>query len=150
MLRRQSTPHTFEDQIAAEKARIEAQVAKLPPGPQKDGLLKKLRQLETASHISRFNSDRPPSRRIAYSCQVPSPHWHLNKRTVSPVRESTITRTSASFSPQRQVWLDWSSTTATFSAQNISLGSVDAQRGRRHFQSRTVVLKPLHGLIGDR
>jgi hypothetical protein len=63
MLRRQSTPHTFEDQIAAEKARIEAQVAKLPPGPQKDGLLKKLRQLETASHINDWLSSpglQPP------------------------------------------------------------------------------------------
>ena len=63
MLRRQSTPHTFEDQIAAEKARIEAQVAKLPPGPQKDGLVKKLRQLETASHINDWLSSpglQPP------------------------------------------------------------------------------------------
>ena len=37
--RRQSVPHIFEDQIAAEKARLEAQVADAPPGPQKDALL---------------------------------------------------------------------------------------------------------------
>ena len=42
MQRRQFAPHTFEDRIAAEKARLEAQVAKLKPGPQKNGLLKKL------------------------------------------------------------------------------------------------------------
>ena len=63
MQRRQFTPHTFEDRIAAEKARLEAQVAKLPPGPQKDGLLKKLRQLETASHINDWLSSpglQPP------------------------------------------------------------------------------------------
>jgi hypothetical protein len=60
MPRGQSTPHTFE---AAEKTRLEAQVAKLPPGPQKDGLLKKLSQLETASHINDWLSSpglQPP------------------------------------------------------------------------------------------
>jgi hypothetical protein len=41
MQRRQSIPHTFEEIIAAEKARLEAQVPHLPPGPQKDRLLKK-------------------------------------------------------------------------------------------------------------
>jgi hypothetical protein len=54
MQRRRSIPHTFEDRIAAEKARLEAQVAKLKPGPQKDGLLKKMNQLETASHINQW------------------------------------------------------------------------------------------------
>jgi hypothetical protein len=51
--RRRSIPHTFEDQIAAGKARLEAQVANLPPGPQKDGLLKEERQralLNVSSH----------------------------------------------------------------------------------------------------
>jgi hypothetical protein len=50
--RRSAPPHTFEDRIAAEKARLEAQVAKLKPGPQQDDLLEKIRQLETASHIN--------------------------------------------------------------------------------------------------
>ena len=45
------SPLTFQDQVAADKARLEAQVAKLPAGRQKDELLKKIRQLETASHI---------------------------------------------------------------------------------------------------
>jgi len=54
MQRRRSIPHTFEDRIAAEKARLEAQVAKLQPGPQKDGLLKKISQLDTASHINEW------------------------------------------------------------------------------------------------
>jgi hypothetical protein len=61
--RRRSIPHTFEDQIAAEKMRLEAQVADLPPGPQKDRLLKKIRQLETASHVNEWASSpglRPP------------------------------------------------------------------------------------------
>ena len=51
MQRELSIP-TFEDQIAADKARLEAQVAHLPAGRKKYELLKKIRQLETASHIS--------------------------------------------------------------------------------------------------
>ena len=64
MQRRRSVPHTFEENIAAEKAKLEAQVAKLEPGPQMDGLLKKIRQLETASHMSEWLSSRglqPPT-----------------------------------------------------------------------------------------
>jgi hypothetical protein len=54
MQRRRSVPHTFEDNIAAEKAKLEAQVAELKPGPQMDALRKKIRQLETASHMSEW------------------------------------------------------------------------------------------------
>ena len=54
MKRRRSVPHTFEDQIAAEKAKTEGQVAKLRPGPAKDALLKKIGQLDTAAHINEW------------------------------------------------------------------------------------------------
>nr|WP_249147719.1 hypothetical protein [Bradyrhizobium sp. AUGA SZCCT0177] len=63
MQRRRSVPHTFEDRIAAEKARLEAQATKLKPGPQKEVLLRKIRQLETASHINEWLSSpglQPP------------------------------------------------------------------------------------------
>jgi len=56
MQRRRSAPHTFEDRIAAEKAKLEAQVAKLKPGPQMDALREKIRQLETASHMNEWLS----------------------------------------------------------------------------------------------
>ena len=56
MQRRRSAPHTFEDRIAAEKAKLEAQVAKLKPGPQMDALRDKIRQLETASHMNEWLS----------------------------------------------------------------------------------------------
>jgi hypothetical protein len=62
--RRQSVPHIIEDQIAAEKARLEAQFADAPPGPQKDALLKKIRRLETASHMYEWLSSpglQPPT-----------------------------------------------------------------------------------------
>ena len=64
MQRRRSVPHTFEDRIAAEKSRLEAQAANLPLGPQKDALLKKIEQLETASHINKWLSSpglQPPA-----------------------------------------------------------------------------------------
>ena len=63
MMRRPSASHTFEDRIAAEKARLEAQVAKLKPGPERDRVLVKIRQLETASHINDWLSSpglQPP------------------------------------------------------------------------------------------
>ena len=51
-MRRRSIPHTFDDQIVAEKARLEAEIAELPPGPEQDALRRKIRQLETASHMN--------------------------------------------------------------------------------------------------
>jgi hypothetical protein len=41
MQRRRSILHNFEAKIAAEKARLEAQVANVPQGPLRDELLKK-------------------------------------------------------------------------------------------------------------
>ena len=40
--RRRSVPHAFEEILATEKAKLEAQVAKLKPGPQMDELLMKV------------------------------------------------------------------------------------------------------------
>ena len=56
MQRRRSVPHTFEENIAAEKAKLDAQIAQLKPGPEMDAVLKKIRQLETASHMSEWLS----------------------------------------------------------------------------------------------
>ena len=61
--RRQSVPHTFEANIAAEKEKLEAQLGKLKAGPQMDAVLKKIRQLDTAAHMSEWLSSpglRPP------------------------------------------------------------------------------------------
>jgi hypothetical protein len=54
--RRRSVPHTFEENIAAEKAKLEAQLAQLQSGPEMDAIRKKIRQLETASHMSEWLS----------------------------------------------------------------------------------------------
>jgi hypothetical protein len=56
MQRRRSAPHTFEGNIAAEKAKLEAVLATLKPGPQMEALRRKIRQLETASHMSEWLS----------------------------------------------------------------------------------------------
>jgi hypothetical protein len=61
--RRRSAPHTFGENIAAEKAKVEAQIAGIKPGPEMDALRKKLRQLDTASHMSDWLSSsglQPP------------------------------------------------------------------------------------------
>jgi hypothetical protein len=56
MQRRRSVPHTFEENIAAEKAKLEGELAKIRPGPQMDALRKKIRQLDTAAHMSEWLS----------------------------------------------------------------------------------------------
>jgi hypothetical protein len=63
MQRRRSTPHTFEGNIAAERAKLEAELAKLNSGPQMDALRKKIRLLDTAAHMSEWLSSpglQPP------------------------------------------------------------------------------------------
>jgi hypothetical protein len=63
MQRRRSPPHTFLGNIAAEKAKLEAQLAKLKAGPQVDAIHEKLRQLDTAAHMSEWLSSpglQPP------------------------------------------------------------------------------------------
>ena len=54
MQRRRSVSHSFEENIAAEKAKLEAQIAKLKPGPEMDALSKKIRQLDTAARMNEW------------------------------------------------------------------------------------------------
>jgi hypothetical protein len=54
MQRRRSAPHTFDENIAAEKAKLEAQLAKVKFGPEMDAIRRKIRQLETTSHMSEW------------------------------------------------------------------------------------------------
>jgi hypothetical protein len=64
MKRHRSVLDLFEGRIAAEKSRLQARAATLPPGPQKDALLRKIRQLETASHTGEWLSSpglQPPT-----------------------------------------------------------------------------------------
>jgi hypothetical protein len=54
--RRRSDPHCFEDQLAAEKARLKEQLANTPGDPERDALVKKIRQIEFATHINEWLS----------------------------------------------------------------------------------------------
>ena len=45
---------SFEDRLGQEAQRIKEQAQKLKPGPEQDALLKKIRQLDVASHINEW------------------------------------------------------------------------------------------------
>ena len=51
----QPTLH-FEDRLAKERKRLEALAAKLKPGPEREAILKKISQLDTAAHINEWLS----------------------------------------------------------------------------------------------
>ncbi|UVO33590.1 hypothetical protein [Bradyrhizobium arachidis] len=53
-MKRRSEPHTFDENLSAEKARLEVAFANIKPGPQRELLERKLRQIETASHINEW------------------------------------------------------------------------------------------------
>jgi hypothetical protein len=63
MRSRPSRQYSFEDRIAEEKKRLEEQAALIPNGPLKNQLLRKIRQLDTASHLKEWLSSpglQPP------------------------------------------------------------------------------------------
>jgi hypothetical protein len=47
-----SKPHSLEAQITAEKARCTEQLTAAPHGPERDALVKKIRQRDIASHMN--------------------------------------------------------------------------------------------------
>jgi hypothetical protein len=63
-MRRRFKPHTFDERLNEEKARIEARLEAIEPGPQRDLLELKVRQIETAFDMDRLlSSTGRPSRR---------------------------------------------------------------------------------------
>ena len=66
MRSRPSRKHSIEDRLAAEMKRFEQQAALIPNGPPKDQLLRKIRQLDTKSHLKEWLSSpglQPPKYR---------------------------------------------------------------------------------------
>jgi hypothetical protein len=62
-MKRRSEPHTFDERLNVEKAHVQAELECTSPGTQRDVLERKLRQIETALHISRWISSpglQPP------------------------------------------------------------------------------------------
>ena len=72
-MRHPSKPHSFEDLLAVEKERLEQEVAKLPSGFERDALVKKIRQVDTAERMNAWLS----SRRLLMPTPVP---WASGKR----------------------------------------------------------------------
>jgi hypothetical protein len=54
MKRNRSKPHSFEDQLAEASDKLDAQARSLPPGKERDELLRKLRQIDTAAHLTKW------------------------------------------------------------------------------------------------
>jgi hypothetical protein len=50
---------TLQDRIIAWANEVRAQAAVLPPGPERDELLKKVRQAETAMHLDDWANSSP-------------------------------------------------------------------------------------------
>jgi hypothetical protein len=58
-----SRPRSFEDQLAAEKLLAEQKLIVTPFGPERDALLQRMRQIDTAIHVNEWLRSpglRPP------------------------------------------------------------------------------------------
>ncbi|PIT01854.1 hypothetical protein TSA1_14520 [Bradyrhizobium nitroreducens] len=53
-MRRRSEPHTFEQRLEAQKLRLEHELSGLPDGRQRDGVLARIDQLQTAAEMYGF------------------------------------------------------------------------------------------------
>jgi len=51
-MRKRSEPHTFEQRLAEERLRLEAEAAKLPGGAARDAIEKKIEQLRVAADMN--------------------------------------------------------------------------------------------------
>lgn len=64
MQRKRSKPHSFGEQLEAEKLRLKLQAKQLPNGPTKDAVALKIRQLEAAAKMNEWLSSpglKPPT-----------------------------------------------------------------------------------------
>jgi hypothetical protein len=52
----QSKPHAFNDRLEEQKKLLEAEAARAGPGPARNALARRLRQLDVAAHINEWLS----------------------------------------------------------------------------------------------
>jgi hypothetical protein len=50
-MRKRSEPHWFERRLAEHRSRVEAEAAMLPRGRERDAVMKRIEQLQTATEI---------------------------------------------------------------------------------------------------
>jgi hypothetical protein len=58
MLRSRSHPQTFQERLAEHKKLLEKVASKLKPGPERDELVRKAQQIDTATHINGWLNSR--------------------------------------------------------------------------------------------
>jgi hypothetical protein len=54
MKRNRSKPHSFEGLLTEEAGKLKARARLLPPGKQREELLRKVRQINTAAHLNEW------------------------------------------------------------------------------------------------
>ncbi|KYH00959.1 hypothetical protein SE91_22695 [Bradyrhizobium sp. DOA1] len=53
-MRRRSEPHTFEQRLDAQRQRLQHEIARLPDGQQRESVVARLEQLQTAAEMHDF------------------------------------------------------------------------------------------------
>ncbi|AMA56776.1 hypothetical protein [Bradyrhizobium sp. CCGE-LA001] len=53
-MRRRSEPHTFEQRLDAQRQRLQHEIARLPDGQQRESVVARLEQLQTAAEMYGF------------------------------------------------------------------------------------------------
>ncbi|MBR1090032.1 hypothetical protein JQ621_21425 [Bradyrhizobium manausense] len=53
-MRRRSEPHTFEQRLAAQRLRLLDELSSLPDGPQRDCVVARIEQLQSAAEMYDF------------------------------------------------------------------------------------------------
>ena len=51
-MRKRSEPHSFEQRLAEHRSRLEAEAARLPQGNERDAIMKRIEQLQTATEMN--------------------------------------------------------------------------------------------------
>jgi hypothetical protein len=51
-MRKRSEPHSFEQRLAEHRLRLEAEAAKLPHGSEREAVMKRIEQLQTATEMN--------------------------------------------------------------------------------------------------
>jgi hypothetical protein len=54
MTRRRSEPHTFSERLSAQKIRLESELARLPDGKQREIVVARIEQLQSAAEMFDF------------------------------------------------------------------------------------------------
>ena len=60
MLITRSHPHTFAERLADQKATLEQKAARLKPGPERNDVLEKIKQIDVAADIHEWLTSRSP------------------------------------------------------------------------------------------